>query len=394
MKREEFIKMCGLLGISLPFQSVMAACTSGDDENTANISTKVIIIGAGAAGMTAGYLLAQQGIDFEILEATSAPGGRMRHNTSFTDFPISLGGEWLHVERGILDEIVNDSSMAIDLETIAYDANVDYGIDASTGEQLTLGEVGFTIDQKFVGSSWFGFFEEYIYPSVKSRIKYNNPITTIDYSKDRVVVTNKNGTQFTGDKIIVTIPVKILQNGGIDFIPALPQSKQEAINSARIWNGCKAFIEFSEKFYPAFTAYETFPETAGQKLYYDAAYGQNTTKNVLGLFAVGIEADSYNQISDDNALRDFMLEELDIVFGPNLASSNYIKHTFQNWNAEPYANGAYIVDHENWRLVRTLGESVNNKLFFAGDGYTTGEDWSSVHAAGRSALRAVQEIMG
>ena len=39
---------------------------------------KVLIIGAGAAGITAGHLLAERGVDFEILEASSTHGGRVR----------------------------------------------------------------------------------------------------------------------------------------------------------------------------------------------------------------------------------------------------------------------------------------------------------------------------
>ncbi|MEM7512506.1 MAG: FAD-dependent oxidoreductase, partial [Bacteroidota bacterium] len=71
----------------------------------------------------------------------------------------------------------------------------------------------------------------------------------------------------------------------------------------------------------------------------------------------------------------------------------YVKHVFQNWNAEPFARGAYIYDQENWRRIRTLGESVDGKLFFTGAEYTTGDDWSSVHTAARSAKRAVEELV-
>ncbi|MEL6659984.1 MAG: FAD-dependent oxidoreductase [Bacteroidota bacterium] len=66
----------------------------------------------------------------------------------------------------------------------------------------------------------------------------------------------------------------------------------------------------------------------------------------------------------------------------------------QNWNAEPYANGAYVTAYEDGREVAILGQSVSNKLYFAGDAYTTGYDWSSVHAAARSAKRAVGELVG
>ncbi|MEX0314017.1 MAG: NAD(P)-binding protein, partial [Allomuricauda sp.] len=66
MKREEFIKICSLFGIGLPLQPGLMACNT--DENTAETFTgKVLIIGAGAGGLSAGYFLNQQGIDFEIL---------------------------------------------------------------------------------------------------------------------------------------------------------------------------------------------------------------------------------------------------------------------------------------------------------------------------------------
>ncbi|WP_299364273.1 NAD(P)-binding protein, partial [Winogradskyella sp.] len=108
MTRKEFIKVCGLLGISLPLQSVMSSCSSSNTNSSNNNSPEsVIIIGAGPAGMAAGYLLAQQGINFQIIEANPTFGGRIKHNTLFSDFPISMGGEWIHVSSSILPEIVN-----------------------------------------------------------------------------------------------------------------------------------------------------------------------------------------------------------------------------------------------------------------------------------------------
>ncbi|WP_299113869.1 FAD-dependent oxidoreductase [uncultured Winogradskyella sp.] len=395
MERNEFLKLCGLLGISLPFQSMMASCSSSDGNPNSgnNIPESVIIIGAGAAGMAAGHLLAQRNIDFQILEASSTYGGRMKQNTSFANFPIPLGAEWLHVQPSVFSEIVNDDSIQISTTTVGYDQNTDFGILASNGQQISLSDIGFTIDRKFVNSTWFDFFETYILPSVESKIIYNSPINSIDYSGNQVMVTDTNGQTYNASKVIVTIPVKILQNGSVNFTPSLSNNKQQAINDVTVWNGCKAFVEFTNKFYPTFIAYITTPETAGQKLYYDASYGQNTMQNILGLFAVGTEADTYNNLSSDNNLRDFILNELDDVFGSNIASSSYIRHTFQNWNSEPYANGAYIFDYENSNRINRLGQSVNNKLFFAGDAYTTGNDWSSVHAAARSAKRAVEEIL-
>ncbi len=379
--------MCGLLGMGLPLQSTLSACSSTNA--TSDFTGRVLVIGAGAGGLTAGYLLNQQGIDFTILEASGNVGGRMKRTRDFADFPIPLGAEWVHVPTGIFEEIVNDSTVNVDVATTPYDPAVDFGL--FQGEQISVADVGFTIDQKFIGSTWFDFFDTYITPSVQNKIRFINVVEAIDYSGDIVRVRTANET-FEAEKVIVAVPVKMLQRGAITFTPALPSNKAEAIAEVTVWDGCKAFIEFSTKFYPTFTAFEIVPETAGQKLYYDAAYGQNTTRHILGLFAVGTGTQPYVDLSD-NALIAYMLDELDAIYD-NQASASYVKHIFQNWNAEPYAQGAYVVDHENWRRVRTLGTSIDDTVYFAGDAYTTGDDWSSVHAAARSAKRAVEELLG
>ena len=385
MTRKEFIKLCGVLGVGLPLQATFTSCD--DDDITTNFSGKVTIIGAGAGGLTTGYLLKQRGIDFQILEASSIYGGRMRRNTDFANFPIPLGAEWLHVETGVFEEIVNDSTIPVNVATTPYDPAVDFVL--YKGREVNIKQI-FDGDRKFINATWFDFFEQYIVPSVKDHIRYNEVVSSIDYSGDQIQVTTQNEV-FTSDKVVVSVPVKMLQNGAITFTPELPSDKVDAIQQVKVWDGFKAFIEFSEAFYPAVVAFDTIPASAGQKLYYDAAYGQNTTQNILGLFSVGTEAQTYIQQSEEELIN-YMLDELDAIFDGK-ASATYIKHTFQNWNAEPYINGAYIYDQENWRRVRTLGKSVSDKVYFAGDAYTDGEDWSSVHAAARSAIRAVKALV-
>ena len=387
MTRKEFIKICGVLGISIPFQASMSSCEK--ESITPNTTDKVIIIGAGAAGLSAAYLLNQAGVHFELLEASGNYGGRMKRTTSFADFPIPLGAEWMHVAPSILDEIVNDSSVQININTTPYNSATDYGL--FQGEEISVEEIGFTIDRKFINATWLDFFEQYIVPSIEDRIQFNQVVQSIDYSGEQVIVKTSN-EEFTADKVIITVPLKILQNGNISFLPELPNDKQEAINNARVWDGCKAFIEFSESFYPAFTAFETIPETAGQKLYYDASYGQNTTQAILGLFAVGSEALPYLQSSDEDLIQ-LMLNELDEIYD-NQASAKYIKHTFQNWNEEPFIHGAYLYDYEDWRIVDKLAESVGDQLLFAGEAYAFANDWGSVHVAARTAKRAVEELVG
>ncbi|MEL6537649.1 MAG: FAD-dependent oxidoreductase [Bacteroidota bacterium] len=385
MTRAEFIKICGVLGIGLPLQSTLVSC------NPAALGPdgRVVIVGAGAAGLATAYLLRLQGIEVTVLEASTQVGGRMKRTTEFAEFPIPLGAEWIHTDPSILSELVNDPTNVVNIATTDYDPATDYGL--FEGERISLAEAGFDGDHKFINSSWLDFFEEYILPDVQDRIQFNAVVEAIDYSED-IIRVRTSTEEFTADRVVVTIPLKMLQSGSIQFTPALPNSKQRAIDDATVWSGCKAFIEFSESFYPAFTGFNISPETAGQKLYYDAAYGQNTTQNVLGLFAVGTGADPYLALNDQ-ALISFMLDELDALYDGQ-ASQYYLKHTFQNWTAEPYIGGAYLYDHESFGRVRTLGDSVDNKVFFAGEAYTDGSNWGGVDAAIGAAQRVVSTLVG
>lgn len=385
MNRREFIKICQVLGLTLPLQPFLNAYS----KNNSHRNSSVIIIGAGAAGLVTGYLLKQQGIDFTILEASSNHGGRMKRTTEFADFPIPLGAEWMHVKPSILNEIVNDDAVNIDITLKQYNPDEDYVL--YEGEVFSIEDAEMEDDRKFINATWFDFFERYIAPSIKPHIIYNTVVNTIDYSTDNVnVITERES--YIANQVVVTVPVKILQKGMINFIPSLPKYKQKAIDNVRVWDGCKAFIEFSEQFYPAVTGFEVTPSSAGEKLYYDAAYGQNTKQHILGLFAVGSAAKPYLELSDD-ALIQYILKELDELSGGK-ASDTYIKHIFQNWNEEPYINGAYVMNNENWRVIQKLGKSVDERLYFAGDAYTDGSDWGSVHAAARSARNTVESILG
>jgi monoamine oxidase len=366
MNRKEFIKICGLFGIGLPIQGTLSSCKK-DEDSTTPFSGKVLIIGAGAGGISAGYFLNQQGTDFEILEASPTYGGRMRINTSFSDFPIPVGAEWLETNTDIFKKIVNNSSVHVDIQTISDNP-----------------------DRKFVNYSWFNFFEDYIVPSIANKISYNTIVQSIDYTGNQIVVTTNNG-QFTADKVVISIPLQILKAGDLSFTPNLPQNKLNAINNTIVWSGFKAFFEFNSNFYgDSEYVFQITPATNGQKLYYNASLGQNTTKNIIGLFVVGVPAQDYISRSGDD-LKNFILSELDSIYA-NQATQNYINHITQNWNSEPFIKGGYLTDYADWKKVRELGKSVENKLYFAGGEYTDGEDWVSVHIAAESAKRVIAEI--
>lgn len=393
MTRNEFLKISGLLGISIPLQSVFTACNKEPLEPS-DFNGAVLIIGAGAAGMATGYLLAQRGIDFQILEASTTYGGRMKRTTSFVDFPISLGAEWLHIAESELSNIVNNSSTQIATQFEGYQAQdqIGYYEDGDLSYSNLSEEFGKDfVDKKFINSTWLDFFEEYIVPSIRSKMVFNTQITSVDYQGTTVIATDRTGQTYEADKIIVTVPLKILQEGDITFLPQLPSAHRNAIQDAPIWGGIKVFLEFSEHFYPP---YLTFPDSeteTGQRIYYDAAYGQNSASNVLGLVALGEQANQYQERTGTSQ-RDYILNELDAIFN-GLASQTYSKHIVQNWNEEPFIRTAYLADIASSNISNRLSKSIDEKVYFAGEAYSQEDDWGGVHNATRSARDVVNELV-
>jgi monoamine oxidase len=325
-----------------------------------------IIVGAGAAGITAGYTLLQQGFsDFVILEASSTYLGRIRKVNNFTDFPIDVGAEWIHVDPSILTTIVNDPNVVVDVETTPYRPKY-YEWDGTqlNEESLPRG------DHKFVNYTWYDFFNDYLVPDVIDKIEFNCVVTKVEWTNSSTIVTCENGTLFTGNKTILTVPVKILQDGDILFVPELPTDFVTALNVPVMATGMKVFLAFKEKFYPdSFSIDSDFigiELDESERFFYDATYGQNSANHVLGMFVLGDVADGFVLLSEYDVIQT-ALNDLNSLFGNNVATTNYIKGFVQNWVDEPYIRGAYSIYEDKYKAIDVLQKPLSNTLYFAGE---------------------------
>jgi len=60
---------------------------------------RVVVVGAGIAGLTAANALQQAGVECFVLEARDRIGGRL-HTLDLTGWPVDLGGSWIHTPVG------------------------------------------------------------------------------------------------------------------------------------------------------------------------------------------------------------------------------------------------------------------------------------------------------
>ncbi|MBF6655082.1 flavin monoamine oxidase family protein [Flavobacterium columnare] len=442
MDRRKFLKhSTAVFGASVLMPSMVVSCVSETQENNPK-NVKVLIIGAGAAGLFAGYTLKKKGVSFEILEASSKYGGRLGKQSGFADFDIDQGAEWLHLEDSIIGKIIKETQTKITLDDtelkywynneitstlplqtdifrsetevfqdVSYwehahqkglDNSYNNIIEAYAGDQgASATNISVKWDNEEAKKSnsqeknykfektYFDVFENNIIPFVKQDIKLNTIVKKIDYSGNSIEVTDLNGTVFIADKVIVTVPITILKSNDIIFKPSLPNEKTMAFQKIGMEAGMKVFLKFSEKFYPSNFVYGGSVCAA----YGDVTLGKQTKDNILLAFVMGKQAQTLSDLNSHEAITSALLTELDYMFNGR-ASASFVKSTVQDFTKHPFIKGAYSYSSVGMGNAREiLAQSVGDKIFFAGEATNLQGDHQTVHGAVATGVEQAEKIV-
>lgn len=113
---------------------------------------KVLVIGAGIAGLSAAYHLTQAGIEAIVLEARARIGGRVWTNRDFADIPVEFGAELIH---GRSPEVNTwEWVEKLGLRTWRWNKIDDSMIRTEAGDWLTMGEARAASAALDVTRSW------------------------------------------------------------------------------------------------------------------------------------------------------------------------------------------------------------------------------------------------
>ncbi len=441
MDRRHFIRQSTLFsigGLLIP-STFLSACRKETLFEDINYDGKVIIIGAGAAGLYAAYILKSKGIDFQILEASANYGGRLGKLTGFANFPIDTGAQWLHGKNSILGDLITKSNTKItlddsetkywfnnqlvnylpqntaifegdDLPDISYN---DYSLQKGLGNEYKyiienmagdqgaaatrLSVFGNNQDEENWNSgdddfkfqeTFFDLIDKEIASQVKDKILLNTIVSKIDYTQSEIIITDSNNNLFKADKVIITVPIPILKSGDIQFIPTLPNEKTTAFSKIGMDAGMKVFLKFSNKFFdqniiggPICAAYA------------DDSIGKAQNDNVLLAFIMGVQAEYLTTLGSDTAITTALLQELDTMYNGQ-ATASFVASHVQNWTINPFVKGAYsysTIGMGDARKVAT--KPINKKLYFAGEAMNTNGHHQTVHGAVETGYREVINIL-
>ncbi len=443
MNRRKFLKQTTLLsigGLLLP-SALLSSCRPDGLFEGPSFQGKVLIIGAGAAGLYAGYILKSKGIDFQILEAAPNYGGRIGKLTGFANFPIDTGAQWMHGKNSIVSDLVKASDTPITLDnsgekywfnnqivsSLPRDINAIF-LDDYTATDVSFAEFavqkGFgneykNIVEAIAGDSgaaashisaywkikeeenwssgdddfkfqetYFDLIEKQIAIHVQDQIQLNTAVKQIDYSGPIIQVTDSNNNVYTADKVIVTVPITILKSGDIEFVPALPTEKTTAFSKIGMDAGMKVFLKFSSKFFD-----ENILGGAICAAYADDSIGKAQDDNVLLAFVMGQQAEYLTSLGSNSAITNALLQELDTMYNGQ-ATASFVASHVQNWTTHPFVRGAYSYSTIGMGDARKVAsETVAKKIYFAGEAMNINGHHQTVHGAIETGYREVINLL-
>ncbi|KAK9054396.1 hypothetical protein SSX86_025474 [Deinandra increscens subsp. villosa] len=471
-------------------QKEPTVCMQCNDSETRK---KIVVIGAGPAGLTAARHLNRQGFHVTVLEARDRIGGRVFTDHSSLSVPVDLGASIITgVEADVTSQRRPDPSSLIcaqlgleltvlDSDCPLYDTvtgqkvppDLDEALEAEYNSllddmQLVVAEKGdramqmsleegleYALKIRQIGTAKTDHGEETLSPLERrvmnwhlAHLEYgcaaslqqvslpywnqddiyggfggahcmikggygaivdslkdglhthlNHMVTDICYQEDesqkKVKVFTKNGKIFTGDAVLVTVPLGCLKAETIKFSPSLPEWKYSSIKQLGFGVLNKVILEFPEVFWDDSVDYfGATAEETDQRGWCFMFWNVKKTVNapVLIALVVGKAAINGQDLTPSDHVN-HALVVLRKLFGEG-AVPDPVASVVTDWGRDPFSYGAYsyVAVGASGEDYDTLGRPVNNCLFFAGEA-TCKEHPDTVGGAMMSGMREAVRII-
>jgi monoamine oxidase len=421
------------------------------------MKTDFLIVGGGIAGVSALAEAGRSGINAICLEARPRIGGRIRtvRDRRMADYPLELGAEFVHgtlmtqvCQRLGLSLIKHPSDgmvfldgelrpllpilqalkqirerAASHLASGELDCSVEEFIQSLPMNELNLpNNVGPHLLLQLIRNDYAtrvsdlgliglmapdvdgyenncriveGFGELVLRLGADGDIRCNHIVSAIVWYRDGIDVITNRGI-YSGNKIIVCLPVGVLQAGAVTFDPALSRAKAAAFESVIPGAATKLILCF-RRIRPGATFWpESMPLLAtslATQLWWPTGWGRDDQRRFLASCLVG---GAGVQRFAGREPREVGVTQLAHMFGAARVRGKMLSASFQKaWHDDPFTRGGYSslpvgVDHAALLREFSLSDDQTHPgLFFAGD-YVT-EHPGATHSAFQSGIDAVNK---
>ena len=445
MNRKEFLSKLTLTAFALSFGNFSRLESIGQKK-------RVVIIGAGFAGLSAAKYLQDSGFEVIVLESRKEFGGRIR---TFTDwgFPMDLGASWIHGPIGNpLTAIAKKLNIPL-IET-PYDdvhfwqngerANFFQKIIAKYKYESIINNVGKealssspsvsiqNIYSKFIqyetSSSRKNFIDWYASNEIENEMAADmDQMSAKAYFENEIILNGIDSLPATGYKpiiaslakdlnIIYNSPVKrisynkevsietINEKYKADFcIIAVPlgvlksgniifepalKEKQVAINSLEMGTLNKVYTQWDEPWWERDALFIGIHEKK-RMFPVTLSYGVHD-KNTLLTFFQGKRGKELESQDNEDILK-LMIKNMEKAFGKKLPLPKRFLVTKWNKDVNTMGSFSYFPTKSNGKEMDVLA-SIEKNIAFAGE-HTVSNEYGYAHGAYNSGIAAAQQII-
>lgn len=417
---------------------------------------RVLVIGAGLAGLAAARDLQAEGHEVTVIEARDRIGGRLWTSRLWPDLPTDLGASWIHGTQGNPFTALADKAGAKRVST-SYDRSFSLGPDGSDADlgaeaaealveaareatkdldqDVPLAEaiqsspdwaganaatrrqvrhyVNGAFEQEYAGdwteaSAWaIDAAEEFGGPDVLFpagidqlttflsqglTIRIGQTVTALAPTATGIAATLADGTTVEADQAVVTLPLGVLQAGRVAFAEPLSPARQEAIDSLGMGLLNKCWLRFDRLAWDDSVDWIEWLSPQDGHWSQWVSLGRTLKAPVLLAFHAGEQAREKEAL-DDSAMMMEAHGALKAMFGSGFPAP--VAAQITRWSQDPFALGSYSFHATGTSLAtrRALaGTDWDGRLVFAGEAAETSYP-GTAHGAYLSGQSAARTIM-
>jgi monoamine oxidase len=240
--------------------------------------------------------------------------------------------------------------------------------------------------------------------------RFETVVEAVTWSAGAVTVTAKGGEQFKARRLIVTLPLGVLQRNAVTFTPRLI-AKEKAASRLAVGQVVKVVLRFRDRFWEEISlpaedgtrvdlkdlafihAPDELPPTWWTQLPVRAPLlvgwaGGTRAEELLTRNGVPLQANS-------DVLIDKSLEALSHIFAEPVKSieDRLVDVYTHDWATDPFSLGAYsYIPMGGLEAQAALAEPVENTIYFAGEAANKKGHHATVYGALTTGLRAAELI--
>jgi len=357
---------------------------------------KVVILGAGMAGLVAGYELSVLGHDVTIIEARMRPGGRVHTlHEPFSDGLYAEAGAAripddhdLTLKYVKLFEVPLEPMYPSALSALRFDGGDRREVPIDGFTDALGGHFGFELGgnpsrwRKIKGGT--DMLPKAIARRLAEKIQYGSPVVKIEQDARSATTTYLHAgssQKIVADRLLCTIPFSVLRNIEMDGIS---DRKIEVIKRARYDAVCRVYLQTRNRYWER-KGLNGFAFTRSGIEIWHPTWSQLGPRGILMTYVRPGEAERITNLKETERVSS-TLTQLDEIF-PGLRT-NFEGASSKCWLDDEWSRGA-------WSFVgfKDFGTAIGvegGRIHFAGEHLSQWSSW--MQGAISSGLRAVKEI--